>query len=80
MHIVLLVWGCCSRTDEHISIFRTKVVRHAHWCTGLASGEDVGHAGGNLDHGHWVQFAAGQSPRYHGKEELAGSRQLVPDC
>ena len=52
MNIVLLVWGCCSRTDEYRSIFETKVVRHA----GLAAGEDVEHAGGNLDSGLWVQF------------------------
>ena len=47
--IVLLVRGCCSRTDEYRAIFRTKVVRHAHWCTGLPAGEDVEHAGGILD-------------------------------
>ena len=35
-----------------VSIFRTKVVRHAHSCAGLVNGEDVEHAGGNLDHGH----------------------------
>ena len=87
MNIVLLVWGCCSRTDEYISIFRTKVVRHAHWCAGLAAGEDVGHAGGNLDHGHWVQFVRrtgstdhGPQATDHGKEEPVGSRQSVPDC
>ena len=73
---MLLVGGCCSRTDEYRVIFRTKVVRYAHWCAGLTAGEDVGHAGGILDRGRWVQFDL----RVHGKEEPAVSSQLVPDC
>ena len=37
-------------------IFGMQVVRHAHWCAGLADGEDVEHAGGNLYLRLWVQF------------------------
>ena len=55
-----------------------KVVRHAHWCAGLAAGENVEHAGGNLYPGLWVQFDL--RLRVHGREEPAVGRQSVPDC
>ena len=59
-------------------IFGMQVVRHAHWCARLATGKDVGHAGGNLYPGLWVQFDL--RLRVHGKEEPAIRAQLVPDC
>ena len=79
-YCITCLWGCCSRTDEYRSLFRTKVVRHAHWCAGLAAGEEVGYVTGNLDHGHWVQFVRRTGSTDHGKEEPAGSRQSVPNC
>ena len=52
-----------------------KVVRHAHWSAGLAAGEDVEHAGGNLYPGHWVQFYLRLGVR--GQEEPAVRSELV---
>ena len=59
-------------------IFGMQVVRHAHWCAGLAAGEDVEHAGGKLYPGLWVQLDL--RLRVHRREEPAVSRQLVTDC
>ena len=39
-------------------------------------GEDVEHAGGNLDHGLWVQFVRRTGSTDHGKEESAGKSSV----